>query len=156
MKINGVDPTTLTHEEILVLPKGSTQLVFRARGVKDMSGFNALVPEPKPPLKLQGGVMQSDLNEPGYAAAMKEYAKRHYAYLVVHSLEPTNIEWDSVKLDVPGTWALWEDDLKNANLTQVECNLVFQLVMAANQLDEAKLQRARESFLLGLTLESGK
>jgi hypothetical protein len=34
-------------------------------------------------------------------------------------------------------------------LTQVECNRVLALVLEANALDDAKLQRAREVFLRG-------
>ena len=49
----------------------------------------------------------------------------------------------------PRTWPKWEEDLKNGGLTQVECNRVLALVLEANALDEAKLQKAREVFLRG-------
>ena len=56
---------------------------------------------------------------------MAEYQKRRMAYIVVHSLEPSQIEWDTVQLDNPSTWANWETDLKNGGLSQMECNRVL-------------------------------
>ena len=61
----------------------------------------------------------------------------------------SEIEWDTVNEDDPRTWPNWEDDLKSGGLTQVECNRVLALVLEANALDEAKLQKAREVFLAG-------
>jgi len=102
MKIGGLDPTTLPVEEVLVLPRGELQLVFR-----------------------------------------------RIAYIVVHSLRPSEIEWDTVQLDNPSTWGNWETELKNAGLSEIECSRVLGLVLEANCLDEAKLRKARELFLRG-------
>lgn len=156
MRINGVDPSTLPTEDFLVLPKGDKQLVIRAKAVPDMTAFNALCQEPKPKMRMTADGTQADVTEPGYLTDIGEYSRRRLAYLVVHSLEPSNIEWDSVKLDVPGTWANWEPDMKAAGLSQVECNLVLRLVMEVNSLDEAKMRRAREVFLLGLKVASAE
>ena len=40
-------------------------------------------------------------------------------------------------------------DMKNAGLSSVECHLITKLVYQANSLDEEKLKRAREVFLVG-------
>jgi hypothetical protein len=69
--------------------------------------------------------------------------------MVIRSLAPSEIEWDTANVNDPRTWANWEDDLKSGGLTQVECNRVLALVLEANALDEAKLQKAREVFLRG-------
>jgi hypothetical protein len=69
--------------------------------------------------------------------------------MVIRSLEPSEIEWDTVDPDNPSTWLNWDRDMKSAGLSQVECNRILQLVFQANCLDEAKLQKAREAFLLG-------
>jgi hypothetical protein len=156
MKIGGVDPTTLPNEEVLVLPRGPHNIVFRAKGLPDMEDFNRQVPEPKAPGKLTASGIVPDLESPNYLGDMAEYNKRRLGYLVVFSLAPSNIEWDTVKLDRPGTWANWEQDLKNSNLSQVECNLVLNLVMEANSLDETKLRKARENFLRGPGAVSAK
>lgn len=147
MKIGGIDPSSLPNEEILVLPRGEQNIVFRAQGVPDLDAFHAMVPEPIVPVKLTAKGVEPDVTEPGYQNVRAEYLKRRMAYLVVASLK--DVEWDTVNLDDPGSWANWEKDLKAAGLSQFEQNLVFQLVLCANSLDDAKLAKARDVFLRG-------
>ena len=150
MKINGIDPSTISSEEVLVLPRGNQSIVFKAQGLPDMDAFQALCPEPVAPGKLTPEGWQSDESNPDYVSSKLEYNRRRLAYMVVNSLAPSIIEWDTVNIEVPATWANWEDDLKNGGkLSQVECNLVLKLVLEANQLDEGKLKKAREAFLRG-------
>ena len=150
MKIGGVDPKTLPTLEILVLPRGEEQLVFRAQGVPDYEEFNALCPEPKPPgihRPTEGWVPNED--DPAYKDMMANYGKKRLAWMIVKSLGPSNIEWDTVKPDNPSTWINWDTDMKEAGFSQVECNRIVQLVFQANCLDEDKLKRARDVFLAG-------
>jgi hypothetical protein len=149
MKIGGVDPRTLPTEEFLILPRGDQRLVFRAHGLENMEPFKALCPEPKMPGKLTKDGWVPDAEDAGYKSVMEEHSKRRLAYMVVCSLEPSEIEWDSVQVDNPATWTNWEVDMKAAGLSQVECNRVLSLVLEANCLDEAKLRKARELFLQG-------
>ena len=149
MKIGGIDPKTLPNEEILVLPRGDKSIVFRARGVEDMEEFKKLCPEPTPPGKLTKDGWVPDADDAGYKSVLAEYQKRRMAYIVVHSLVPSDIEWDTVEIDNPAMWGNWESDMKHGGLSQVECNRVLALVLEANCLDEAKLKKAREVFLLG-------
>jgi hypothetical protein len=149
MKIGGVDPRTLPAEEILVLPRGDQRIVLRARGLEDMEPFKALCPEPQMPGKLTKDGWVPDAEDAGYKSVMEEHGKRRLAYMVVRSLEPSQIEWDTVQLDNPATWNNWEADLKQGGMTQVECNRVLSLVLEANCLDEAKLRKARAVFLQG-------
>lgn len=149
MKIGGVDPTTLPCEEVLVLPRGNKQIVFRASGLKDSKDFDRLCPEPVPPKKLTKQGEVADTEDQGYKDAQAGYESRRSAYVVVRTLTPSQIEWDTVQMDNPATWVNWETDLKNAGLTTIECGRVMALVMEANSLDEEKLQKARELFLQG-------
>jgi hypothetical protein len=149
MKIGGVDPRTLPNEEILVLPRGEQHIVFRAKALPNLDEFHTLCPEPVPPNKLTKDGLSPDFTDKGYRSVLEEYNKRRLSYMIVVSLEPSSIEWDTVNIDKPGSWINWEADLKNAGLSQVECNLVLRLVMEANSLDENKLKKAREVFLLG-------
>lgn len=149
MKIGGIDPKSLPTKVPLVLPRGDKQLVFWAQGLPDRSEFDNHVPMPTPPGKHTPQGWVDDPNEPGYQSALTAYNKRWLGYLVTRSLAPSEIEWDTVQMDVPGTWTNWEDDLKGAGLSQVECNLVLGLVWEANSLDEIKLAKAREAFLRG-------
>ena len=150
MKIGGIDPKTLCNEVVLVLPRGDDQnLVFRACGLKTLAEFEEICPLPKPPGKLtKDGWVPND-NDATYQTVMAEWAKKRLGYIVVRSLEPTEIEWDTVKLTDPRTWVNWEKDLLDGGLTQIEVNRVLALVLEANSLDEAKLAKAREVFLAG-------
>jgi hypothetical protein len=157
MKIAGIDPKTLPPEAVLVLPRTDGSIVFRARGLSDMDEFNKLCPEPTPPSALSAdGSKTFDHSNKDYLAALAEHNKRWWAYLVVKSLEPSNIEWDTVKLEQSSTWANWEADLLASKFTKIECNRVYKTVLEANSLDESKLQRARELFLLGQQKASEK
>lgn len=149
MKIGGVDPKTLKSEAVLVLPRGEDVIVFRACGLKDMSDFDTLCPAPKPPGKLTKDGYVSNESDPTYQEVLAEWARKRLGYMVVHSLAPSEIEWDTVNVDDPRTWASWDADLKEAGLSQIETNRVLGLVMEANSLDEEKLRQARDSFLRG-------
>lgn len=151
MKIAGIDPKTLSTEVILVLPRSEANLVFRACGLKSMEEFEAKCPMPKPPGKLTKDGWVANDTDPTYQQIQTEYSKKRLGYIVIRSLEPSEIEWDSVRLEDPRTWANWEKDLKDGGLSQIESNRVLALVMEANALDEAKLQKAREVFLVGQT-----
>ena len=150
MRIGGIDPKTLSTEVTLVLPRGEDQnIVFVARGLPDMEAFNALCPQPKPPGKqTRDGFVPMD-NDPTYQQVLGEWAKKRLGYMVIHSLVPSGIEWDTVDPNNPKTWQNWEKDLRDSNLSDIEVNRVLALVMEANALDEAKLRKAREVFLAG-------
>jgi hypothetical protein len=134
---------------ILVLPRAETPIVFRAKAPKDMVEFNDLCPQPKPPGKLTKDGFIPNLNDPTYQQITSEWSRKRLGYMVIKSLAPSEIEWDTVDLANPATWGNWEADLKNAGLSQIECNRVTGLVLEANCLDEAKLDKAREVFLAG-------
>lgn len=149
MKIAGIDPKTLCNEVLLVLPRAEQNIVFRAHGLKDMDEFQAKCPLPKPPGKFTKDGWVAEENDPTFQQVMAEWGKKRLGYIVTRSLEPSNIEWDTVKLDDPRTWPNWEKDLIDGGLTQIEANRVLALVMEANSLDETKLSKAREVFLAG-------
>jgi hypothetical protein len=153
MKIGGV---TLTPppEEILVLPRGDQKIIFRARAVQNLDDFDAMVPVPKPPVILvKGEGQKDDVNDTGYKSAVELRDRIMMAYLVVKTLEPSEIEWTTVDLLKPNSLLNWEADLLNAGLTRIEVKKVYDLVMEANSLNEAKLEAARKSFLRGQQVE---
>ena len=149
MKIGGVDPKGLCNEVLLVLPRGDQSLAFRAKGVPDMDEFNALCPLPKPTGKVTKNGWVPNLNDPTYKQMMSDYADKRLGYLVIKSLADSEIEWDTVNISDPRTWPKWETELKASGLSQTEINRIVGIVMEANCLDEAKLTKAREVFLLG-------
>ena len=149
MRIGGIDPGALPAEEVLVLPRGEESIVFRARGLADMDEFDKLCPEPKPPVRLTKAGKEPNEEDTNWRSAMLAHGRRRVAYMVVKSLEPSKIEWDSVDLDIPKTWLNYTDDLRRAGFSQVEINRIVGLVWEANCLDEAKLEQARAVFLRG-------
>ncbi|MCK9570341.1 hypothetical protein M0R72_15450 [Candidatus Pacearchaeota archaeon] len=137
------------NEEILVLPRADEPVIIRAKAVLDLEDFDKICPEPKPPGKLtkDGWVpMKDDVN---YQKQMTQQTEKRIAYLVIKSLEPSQIEWETVDINDPRTWLNYTADFKSAGLSTVEINRIVSCVMAANALDEAKLEEARKVFLLG-------
>ncbi len=150
MRIGGVNIDG-PNEEILVLPRlgEGADIIIHATAVSDMSEFHALVPEPKAPGKLTRNGWEPILNDDTFKARMTKYGEQRYAYMLIRSLEPSRIEWETVDLSNPKTWTKWEEELRDAGLSTVEVDRISVCVMRANALDEKKLKEARELFLLG-------
>jgi len=148
MKINGVEVSG-PNEEFLVLPRSGGNIVFRARAIRSFEEFDALVPPPKAPgIRTKAGFTLNE-KDPTYREQREYYDKQRYAYMVLKSLEPSEIEWTRVKIDVPGTWVDWKDEFQEAGFNEFEINRIQQVVSQANSLDEGKLEEARKNFLLG-------
>ena len=80
---------------------------------------------------------------------MSESGQKRLGYMIAKSLEPSNVEWDTVNLADPSTWKNWSTDLRSGGLSDIECQRVMNLVLEANCLDEAKLEGPARLFLLG-------
>lgn len=150
IKIAGKEITTKANEDFLVLPRGDDEpIVIKAKAVSDLEEFNKLCPEPKPPGKLTKDGFVPNTNDDTYKHRMEQYALQRVGYLVFKSLVPTEIEWITVDPNNPKTWSKWDEDLKNSSFTAIECNHIIALVLSVNNLDEAKLKAARDSFVRG-------
>lgn len=147
MKIGGVQIAG-PAQEILVLPRGDQSLIIRAEAT-NLDEFDVLCPEPKPPGKLTKDGWIPDVDNENYRQTINNHNEKRIAYLVIKSLEPSEIEWDTVSIDNPKTWINYVQDFKNAGLTTIEINRIVKCVMQANSLDEDKLEQARKVFLLG-------
>lgn len=148
MRIGGVEVKG-PNEEILVLPRLEQDIVIKARAVTSMSEFEKLCPEPKPSGKLTKDGFVPELNDETYLQKVSHHSNQRFAYLVLQSLLPSDIEWETVQLDNPKTWTNWDQELRDAGFSDVEVNRIITCVMQANALDDAKLKAAREVFLLG-------
>jgi hypothetical protein len=154
MRIGGVNIDS--NEEILVLPRLGEDIIIRAIAVSDMSEFHALVPEPKAPGKLTKNGWEPILNDETFKQKMIRYGEQRYAFMLIRSLEPSKIEWETVDTGNPKTWVKWDEELRAAGLSTVEVDRISVCVMRANALDEKKLKEARELFLLGMAEEQRK
>jgi hypothetical protein len=155
MKIGGVEVKG-PAEEVLVLPRLDEDIVIRARAVTNMEVFEALVPEPKAPGSLTKKGWVPNLKDETYRQKVETYNAQRLAYMVLQSLKPSEIEWETVDEDNPKTWENWTEELQAAGLSTVEVNRVVLCVMQANALDEDKLKEAREVFLRGVAEEESE
>lgn len=149
MKLNGQE---LKNDNIIlvVIPRKSGNLAFYFQPVLDWEeDFDALCKKPNPPrVRLPNNVVNPKLDDPKYIAAMAEYIGRRSHYLFLRSIAKTEgLEWSTIKMEDPSTWANWEKELTAAGFTQPEQNAMFEAYLEANTLNDEYLDRARESFL---------
>jgi hypothetical protein len=149
LKIGGVVVTRC--EEVLVLPRSQgDDIPFMAKSVSINDEFEEKVPKPIPPmLTKKGGAKEPDLLDKDYLNQVSQREEKRFALMCLRSLEPSNIEWEKVDIDKPGTWLKWTDELQENGISETEVNRVINLVSDANALSERKIQAARENFLRG-------
>lgn len=149
MKLNGQEikgPNVIT----LALPRGDDEaIIIKAKSVLDLSEFDKLCPEPKPPIRLKpGGRKIEDKNDDKYKTALADFASNRIHYMVIKSLEATEeLTWDTVILSDPSTWKNYQEELKKAFFSDIEINRIVNAVFEANCLSEMKLEEARQRFL---------
>jgi hypothetical protein len=144
-------------EEILVLPRVKGDIIITARAVLSMEDFDRYVRAPKAKrafVKGKGNILLTE--DPGFKKEMETYGEKRFAFMALKSLEPSEIEWQTVKLEEPNTWLGWTEELKSAGLSEIEIQRIVVCVMQANSLDENKLKEARAAFLHGLEAEAEK
>jgi hypothetical protein len=142
-------PLTGAEQETEVV---SGDLVFKARAILDYSEFEALCPEPQPPMIRKRGetVDRPDLDDLKFKQAKQRYARQRTFWLVIKSLEATpDLEWEQVKLNDPDTWPKYETELREAGLTDQEVARIIQMVIGVNGLDDEKYEQAKKAFLAG-------
>jgi hypothetical protein len=152
MKIGGVELKG-PNIEILVLPRPDGDIVIKAQTIKNFKEFESMVNVPQPGGARTKDGFKKDYKAKSYLDAVEHYERQRYAYMVLKSLEPSEIEWEKTDLGDPSTYLGWEEELQEAGLSEIETNKITALVNDANSLNEVKLQAARDAFLLGLEVE---
>lgn len=144
--------------EIVVIPRKTGNLVFKAQPVLNFEEFNNLCPAPQPPeTLLPGGVKQKNILHPDYLKAVDEQAKRQTAWLIIKSLQATEeLEWETVDLTKPETYENYKDELIKAGLSTAEINAIIGAVINACGLSSTKIEEATNSFLVGQGLRPEK
>jgi hypothetical protein len=152
MRIKGQKVEGL-NREIIAIPRGEGKqdIILIAEAIVDYNEFNALCPLPKPPNKIQRGVGPvPDLKNKIYLSQIENYSKQKTNYMLIRSLMATpDFEWESCKLEDPVTWNNVENELSNSGFSEFEVQKIISGVMIANGLNEARVEEARERFLLG-------
>ena len=79
-----------------------------------MDEFEALCPKPNPPGKMTRDGWVPMPEDPTYQQLISEWGQKRLGYMIVKSLEPSQIEWDTVNEADPRSWRNWSSDLRNA------------------------------------------
>lgn len=150
MKIRGREisgPNRVT----LVLPReGEEDIPIIAQAILDMDEMDKFVVAPKAPaIQKPGGIIEYNFKDKGYLDQLAQYNIKKMAWIVLKSLEPSEIDWDQVDMENPSTWLNYQKELRESGFSEIEVNRICNICMQANALDEAKLEAARQSFLRG-------
>lgn len=137
--------------EICVIPRGEGEnIVFRCQAVMDMDEFDKLCRIPQPPVMRKPGSRQpiADLEDPKYKIALEAHATKRMDYIVLKSLQATEgLEWETVKMGDSDTWVNYRKELTESGFSNIEVMRIINACMAANCLDEGKVEKARNDFL---------
>jgi hypothetical protein len=136
-------------EEIIVFPRQSGDICFKAKAVLDYTDFEKACPVPEPPEVLRpGGIKSRDPNDPKYLGQIEEWAEHKSHWMILKSLEATDgLEFESVDMSDPSTWGNFKDELTRAGFSQADQGRLVTMVSTANGLNEAKIEEATQRFL---------
>lgn len=149
MKLNG--RTLVPNVEVVVIPRQSGDLVFKAAAVLDYDEHDKLNPQPEPPIRLlPGGVRQQNIEDPKYIKAVDDWATNKFHWMFLKSLSATEgLEWETVKMDQPKTWQNYKAEMSKAGITPGEVARIEMLVTDACGLNQQKIDEATKRFLAG-------
>lgn len=148
MKINGkkiAGPNT----ELIIIPRGEGEdIVLKAQAILDFAPFHKMMPQPKPPKKRTKDGLFDNMEDPRFKQAIIEHSEKRMAWMILKSLEATpELEWEMAKIEDSNTWHLYNEELLISGFSDIEISRIINGVMAANCLDEVKMEEARKRFL---------
>jgi len=137
--------------EVVVIPRQSGDLVFKAKAVLDYSECDRLNPMPQPPKRLMaGGEVQENTEDPKYKKRVEEWAVAKFHWMVTKSLSATEgLEWETVESTKPETWKNYKQEMQEAGLSPGEIARIEMCVTDACGLNQAKIDEATKRFLAG-------
>ncbi len=135
--------------EEIIIPRGNDALVFKAQAILSYDEFDALCPRPKAQVSVgKGGKRVERTDAPKYVDAINTWAEQRVAWMILKSLDATpDLIWDTLDLNDPSTWLNYKEEFKSSGFSEAEQVRLITGVMAANGLDEGKVEAARDSFL---------
>lgn len=136
---------------IIPIPRASSEdIILKVQAILDMLPFEKICPPPEPPKRMiPGGKEVVNVRDPGYLAQVDKYAIQRLNWIVLTSLEATeDLEWDTVDMANPTTWNNFRKEMQESGFSNVEINRVVAECINVNALNEAKIEEARERFLL--------
>lgn len=150
MKIAGRVIAGKNRKTVVIPREDQEPIVFIAEAISDFDELNQYMVYPEPPIVVgKGGEKLKNHKDPGFEQQVLNYNIKRMAWIVLKSLEPSNIEWQTVDMQDPKTWTNYSKELREAGFSIIEINLICDAVLEANALDEDKLEAARQVFLRG-------
>jgi len=150
MKIKGKQ-IEASGVEVVVIPRASGDLVFKAKSVTNFDVFDKLNPMPEPTIRTYpDGRKEANTQSDKYKKEVEEYATRKTNYTVLRSLEATeDLEWETVDMDKPETWENYQKELQEAGFSAVEISRIIDIAITACGFNQSKIDEATKSFLAG-------
>jgi len=142
-------------EEVIVFPRKSGNIVFKAKPVSNYKDFEKICPAPKPEQIMKpGGEISQDIESPKYKKAIDEWAERKVHWMILKSISATEgLEWDTVDMSKPETYENYIAELEGSGITAMEVSKLFQIVQIACGLNQDKIDEATKSFLAGQAVQ---
>lgn len=147
MKINGKSIEG-PKPEVIVIPKGDEQFVFKAMPVLCYDEFLAIYPQPLPmTVTKPGKAPYADVNDKAYLDDIADWVNKKSSWMMIESLKATEgLEWDTVVAEEPETWSNWRSELEKV-FTDIEMMYIIEIIQSACGLNQNKISEATEAFL---------
>ncbi len=151
MKIKGLEVPE-PKPEVIVIPRGEDQFVFRAGGIGTIEKFDLACPRPEPKTRtFKDGTTQKLAHDPKYEAELNQWSLKRLAYTVIKSLEATDgLVWETIDMDDPETYCNYSKELIASGLTESEIARIIDCVMVAVGLNQERIDEATAAFLAGV------
>lgn len=137
---------------VLVIPRQTGNIIFKAKAVLDYKAFDALIKMPVPPTVTMKGETEAKPNfkDSKYMEDLNKYVELKRDWMFIESLSITpDLVWEKIKLTDPASWKLWTEELMEAGFTPSEVNRIVGLIIDANGMDQTLIDEATKSFLAG-------
>lgn len=136
-------------KKLLVIPRDEGDVAFHFIAILDDADFLKVYPQPVPPRtfkpKLQATI--DNVEDPAYKVRLSTWQDAKGDWFFLKSIEPSKIEWQSVKMDDPSTYRNWRNELKEAGFSIAEINQIYATFAETNMVTEEMLEDARKRFL---------
>lgn len=136
-------------DEVVVIPLGGKEYVFKARPVIDFEPYELLFPRPEVPIKvLPGPKEEPDPDNKDFVKALEDWASNRTAWMFLKSLEATeDLVWETVDMDKPDTWGNFEAELRETGFSDLHVMRIFEIITTACGLNQDKINEATKRFL---------
>lgn len=148
MKIDGkvIEPPKPVY--IPIPREGAEDIILTAQPVIDMSEFDQVYPEPKPPFvdDRKNKKKYHDYDDPKYQSKIEKRIEARQDYIVIKSLSATpGLEWEIVDIKDPDTWKFYREELQQS-FTAPESEYIIMQAILANMPTEDRRKEALNLF----------